>query len=70
MASLVNNGLVRYLREAREELGKVAWPTRADTARYTVAIIVLCAVLAAYFGLVDFGLTRGLDALVHLVSKT
>lgn len=60
--------MIRYFREAYEELRKVTWPTREETIRYTIAIIILCAVLAAYFGALDFGLTRGLSALVNLLA--
>ncbi len=68
MSALTNNAAVRYFREAYEELKKVTWPSRQDTVRYSVAIMVMSVVLGAYFGLFDWLMTRGLAALVNLTS--
>lgn len=68
MPSLTNNAVVRYFREAKEELQKVTWPSREATLRYTVAVVIFCAVLAVYFGLLDWLLNKGLEALVSLTS--
>jgi len=54
--------LVMFLKEARVELKKVKWPTREDTIRYTAAVIVVSAALAAYLG--------GLDYLFQFVMNT
>lgn len=59
---------VKYLRESKEELEKVTWPSRKDTTRYSVLVIVSCVVLAAYFGLLDFALNAALSALLTLVA--
>lgn len=68
MASVTNNAVVNYFRTSYQELKKVTWPSRANTIRYTVAVIVMCAVVAAYFGLLDWLLTKGLEALVSVTS--
>ncbi len=44
---------VEYLREVRQELRKVAWPTRKEVTSYTVVVIVATAVL--------MGLVFGMD---------
>ena len=42
----------QYLREVRGELRKVAWPTKEEVARYSVAVLVTVVVLTAFiFGL-------------------
>ncbi len=44
----------QFLREVRQELRKVNWPTRRELAAYTVVVLVSVTVLTAFvFGL-DF----------------
>ena len=40
------NSLVRTLREVRSEMKKVVWPTREETVRLTVVVIVLSAIIS------------------------
>lgn len=68
-SAILNNSVVRYFREAREELRKVTWPNRRDVLVYSGFVIVITAAIAAYFGGLDFLLTRGLDAVIKLVNK-
>lgn len=68
MPSLTNNAVVKYFREAKEELQKVTWPSKEQTIRYSLAVLAMCVVVAAYFGLLDWLLTKGLEALVSLVA--
>lgn len=43
-----------FFKEARGELKKVTWPTREDTIRHTVTVVVISAALAIFLGLLDF----------------
>ena len=53
-------GLQQFFREVRQELKKVAWPTRSETTTYTVVVLVVTVVLTAItFGL-DLVLKRGI----------
>jgi preprotein translocase subunit SecE len=47
---------LRFFRETFEELRKVSWPTPAELYRYTLIVIVTVAVLAAFVGVIDWGL--------------
>ncbi|ACN16703.1 SecE [Desulforapulum autotrophicum HRM2] len=49
---------VRFFREVRVELKKVTWPNQKQTAGSTVVVIILVFILAAFLGLVDFGLSK------------
>lgn len=60
------NPIISYLRESKEELEKVSWPTRRDTIRYTTATIVMTAILAVLLGALDLGFTTGLRELIDL----
>lgn len=68
MPSIANNPVIKYFREAKVELEKVAWPTKKDTLLYSGTVIVLCIAVAAYFGAADWALNKGLEALVRLTS--
>jgi preprotein translocase subunit SecE len=50
----------QFLREVRQELKKVAWPTRRELLAYTVVVLVSVVVLTSFvFGL-DFLISRGI----------
>ncbi len=40
------NGLVRTFREVRSEMKKVVWPTREETTRLTVVVIVISIIIS------------------------
>lgn len=45
-------GARQFLKEVRQELRKVIWPTRKELATYTVVVLVTVVVLTSYvFGL-------------------
>ncbi|KKW20689.1 MAG: hypothetical protein UY64_C0040G0015 [Parcubacteria group bacterium GW2011_GWA1_51_12] len=41
---------VNYIKEARIELLKVTWPTRQETAKYTIAVIFVSLAVAFFLG--------------------
>ena len=57
-------GIRQFFREVRQELKKVAWPTRQETVTFTVAVLVTTVLLTAItFGL-DISLKKGILALL------
>ena len=44
----------KFLREVREELGKVTWLSRQVNVRYTVLVVAFCAAVGVYLGLLDW----------------
>jgi len=54
----------QFLRDVRAELSKVIWPTRQETIRYTITVIIFSLVIAAILGAADFGLLKGVEALL------
>ncbi|MFA6018598.1 MAG: preprotein translocase subunit SecE [Patescibacteria group bacterium] len=56
--------LQTYFRSSKAELKAVAWPTRRETVRYSVLVIGISLVFAAFFGLLDFSFTKGLGIIV------
>ena len=53
--------IILFFSEVRSELQKVVWPSRQDTLRYTIAVIVFSLVMAALIGAADLGLVRLLE---------
>lgn len=49
---------VQFLRECKIELKKVKWPTKKELISMTSVVIILILVLAAFLGIVDFGLIK------------
>jgi len=60
MAS-VSPGL--FVRQVRQELAKVTWPSRRETTMSLVLVFVFCIFLGLYFLVVDKALTWGVSLL-------
>lgn len=43
-----------FLRESRLELKKVTWPSREETTRHTLTVILISATVAVFLGGLDF----------------
>jgi len=46
--------LITFLKESRIELKKVTWPTREETIRHTITVIVISAAMALFLGGLDY----------------
>ena len=51
----------RFIGEIVGELRKVTWPTREEAIRLTIMVLIVCVVIAAFLGAVDY-------AFHHLVT--
>jgi preprotein translocase subunit SecE len=58
---------VNYIKSSVAELKKVTWPTRDQTIRYSVLVIMVSVAVAAFFASLDFGFSRGI---LYAVSKS
>jgi preprotein translocase subunit SecE len=45
--------IVEYFAASRAELAKVSWPTRRQTVRLTILVIIFSLVMAAILGSLD-----------------
>jgi preprotein translocase subunit SecE len=50
-------GLVNFVRETRQELNKVTWPSRNELWQATVVVIFTTFLLALFIGTCDFFLS-------------
>ncbi|HEX3099806.1 MAG TPA: preprotein translocase subunit SecE [Patescibacteria group bacterium] len=56
--------IIQFFRDVRAEMGKVIWPSRRDTIRYTATVIIFSLSMAAVLGAADFGLLKGFEAII------
>ncbi len=45
-----------YLRESKEELKKVTWPTRDEVTSYTAVVVVTVIIISVFLWAIDSGL--------------
>ncbi len=65
-----NNGekfnLIQYFKESREELKKVAWPTRKATWKNGWIVIGFSVAFAAFLGVLDYGFNYALEWFLNI----
>ncbi len=44
-----------YIQESKKEFGRINWPTRQETVKMTMTVIVFSLSFAAFLGLIDAG---------------
>lgn len=57
---------VTFIREVIAELKQVTWPTRQETARSTLIVIVFSVVVGLFIAVLDLGFTKGIEAVLSL----
>jgi len=55
---------VEFFKEAWQELTRVHWPSRRETYITTSVVVVVVLLIGLFLALVDFGLTRAIQAIV------
>jgi preprotein translocase subunit SecE len=59
--TIPNVAPVQFLKEVKNELARVTWPTRSETIKLTAVVIALSVIVGAFVG--------GLDALFLQAQK-
>jgi preprotein translocase subunit SecE len=54
----------QFLKEVREELDRVTWPSKEEIVEATVGVVIFCGFVAVYFWLLDSILTRLLELII------
>ncbi|MFA5431450.1 MAG: preprotein translocase subunit SecE [Candidatus Paceibacterota bacterium] len=47
------NKVSNFLGATWSEIKKITWPTREETIKYTLTVIIICVVVAGFLGLFD-----------------
>jgi len=58
------NKLINYIKDTRGELKHVSWPTKKQSVWFTVIVIIVSLLTAAFLGFFDFILSLGLDEFI------
>jgi preprotein translocase subunit SecE len=55
--------LIKFLKEVRNELNKVTWPTKNEIIGSTIVVVIVSIIMSIFIGIVDFGLDKGVRAI-------
>ncbi len=58
-------GIINYFKETKTEMSHVNWPTREQTIRFTVLVILTAVVVAIMLGISDFVFSKLLTLVLH-----
>jgi preprotein translocase subunit SecE len=58
------NPVFTYIKESKDELKKVSWPSRSVVIRDTLIVIAISFAMAVFFGAIDYGLSAGLEKII------
>lgn len=56
--------IVQYVKDSKEELKGVNWPTKSEVKRHTVLVIGISLGVAAFLGIIDYVLTLGFEKII------
>ena len=65
-AAMAEFNPAKFIREVRQEMNKVTWPTRQETTISTVMVLVLGLISALFFLLVDGVLAAAIQWILGL----
>lgn len=55
---------VTFLKETKDELKKVVWPTRQEVVRLTGVVILVSLIVGMFLGGLDFVFTKVMEVVV------
>ncbi|HNW09348.1 MAG TPA: preprotein translocase subunit SecE [bacterium] len=58
------NALAQYVKDSKNELKKVTWPTKKEVKQHTILVIGISLGVAAFLGIVDYLLTVALGQII------
>ncbi|HIA91744.1 TPA: preprotein translocase subunit SecE [Candidatus Saccharibacteria bacterium] len=56
--------IINYLKGARRELSKVTWPSRKESTKLTIAVVVFTLVFVLFTTVIDYGLDQVFDKVI------
>lgn len=57
---------IQFIQQVRAEVAKVVWPTRREVLLTTLMVLIMAALTAAFFAVVDILIRGGLTALLGM----
>ena len=62
--AMINPG--QFIREVRQEVSKVTWPTRKETVVTSIMVFIMVFLAAIFFLFVDWVLSHGVKIILDL----
>ena len=59
---------LQFIQQVRAETAKIVWPTRRETGLTTVMVMIMAALFATFFFLVDLLIRYGLETVLRMAS--
>lgn len=56
----------QFIREVRQEMSKVSWPSRKETTISTVMVLVMATLAAIFFLFVDWIISMAVQAILGM----
>lgn len=63
--SEIFHNIATYLREVRDELKKVIWPSRKDLTKHTIIVIGVSLGVAVFLGVLDLVFSFGIEKILE-----
>lgn len=57
---------IQFMRQVKQEMKKVTWPTKKEVIPSCTTVVVLVALATVFFFVVDMVLGWGVDKILHL----
>jgi len=58
------NKIISFLKESKEEILKVNWPSKKKTTDYTIAVIVMSLSVAIFLGILDLIFSKSISKFI------
>ena len=58
--------LIQFIKESREEVQKVNWPSRQQTMNYTLVVIGVSLAVAIFLGGLDLGFAQLMERFIFM----
>ncbi|OGH42713.1 MAG: preprotein translocase subunit SecE [Candidatus Levybacteria bacterium RIFCSPLOWO2_01_FULL_42_15] len=55
---------VTFLREVKEELKKVVWPTQQEIVRMTILVLMISIIVGVFIGGIDFVFVKIMEVFI------
>ena len=65
-APMARTNPLQFIQQVRAEVAKVVWPTRREVLLTTVMVLIMAALTAVFFALVDLGIRSGLQGILSM----
>ncbi|OGY49732.1 MAG: preprotein translocase subunit SecE [Candidatus Buchananbacteria bacterium RIFCSPHIGHO2_02_FULL_40_13] len=58
------NKLIQYVKDSKNEIKKVTWPTRKEVKQHTFLVIGISLATALFLGIIDYILTQLIEKII------